>query len=262
MKGPYHNLKKRLLFIGVFLALPLFLVGASAHTVELESGIPGVSAGGAQGATIPDLPTYINYLYIFVLGFVGIAGFISLVVWGTVWIASAVIDKKALALEKIKSTLTGIAIALTAFIMLYTINPDLTVIRVPTIDKITVPTIKTTPLGKPLGAKCSYPSECASRYCGGNSELCEANPNADVVGMGPRTVPDGKSCYNSPQCSSPGSACQGAAGNNPGKCEEVATACTGLGYGYPDGCGLINSKCKWCAHTIGHRCVPTSVACN
>lgn len=151
----------------VVITMAVFLVATSAHAaVVLESGIPGVGAGGAQGATIPDLPTYINYLYIFVLGFVGIAGFISLVVWGTVWIASAVIDKKALALEKIKSTLTGIAIALTAFIMLYTINPDLTVIRVPTIGPITFPTTKT-PVVKlgAIGAPCSGNSDCFSFNC-------------------------------------------------------------------------------------------------
>lgn len=98
---------------------------------RLESGIPGVGPGGAGGQGVPNVPTYINYLYVFVLGFVGIAGFISLVIWGTVWVGSAVVDQKARALEGIKNTLIGIGIALTAFIMLYTINPDLTVIKTP-----------------------------------------------------------------------------------------------------------------------------------
>jgi len=66
-----------------------------------------------------------------VLGFVGIAGFISLVVWGTVWVGSAVIDKKARAMEGIKNALIGIAIALTSFIILNTINPALTFIQDP-----------------------------------------------------------------------------------------------------------------------------------
>ncbi len=133
MKNTRHNLKKQMLFTGCA-ALLLFLVGASAHAVVLESGIPGVGVGGAQGAPLPDLATYINYLYIFVLSFVGIAGFISLVIWGTVWVASAVVDKKARAMEGIKNTLIGIGIALTAFIMLYTINPDLVIINIPKIE--------------------------------------------------------------------------------------------------------------------------------
>ena len=247
--------------------MAVFLVATSAYAVVLESGIPGVGPGGGAGQPLPSLPTYINYLYIFVLGFVGIAGFISLVVWGTVWIASAVIDKKALALEKIKSVLTGIAIALTAFIMLYTINPDLTLINIPTIGPITFPTTKTTPLGKPLGATCKAPSECASRNCDQKSTeeesifICKANENAAVVGMGPRTVADGGLCYDSPQCSFPGSVCQGAAGNKPGKCAEVSTTCTGLGNFISD-CGKTNLGCKWCAlPNTSRRCVLTSISC-
>lgn len=132
-------LKKRRLFAGIIVILiAVFLIGASAHAVVLESGIPGVGAGGAPKATAPDLATYINYLYIFVLSVVGIAGFISLVIWGTVWVGSAVIDKKAMALEGIKNTLIGIGIALTAFIMLYTINPDLTIIKKPGITEVTL----------------------------------------------------------------------------------------------------------------------------
>ena len=65
------------------------------------------------------------------LGFIGIAGLLSLVIWGTVRVGSAVVDKKTMAMEGIKNTLIGIGIALTAYIMLYTINPDLTIIKVP-----------------------------------------------------------------------------------------------------------------------------------
>ncbi|MBI5913152.1 hypothetical protein HY839_01785 [Candidatus Azambacteria bacterium] len=141
MNGIAFYLKKRRLFasIVVLAAVLLFIgTGVYAAPVVLESGIPGVGTGGAQGAELPSLATYINYLYIFVLSFVGIAGFISLVIWGTVWVGSAVVDNKTRAMEGIKNTLIGIGIALTAFIMLYTINPDLTIIKVPTIGAITL----------------------------------------------------------------------------------------------------------------------------
>lgn len=159
--------KKHRVFIGLFMITAMFFIGASSHAVVLESGIPGVGEGGAQGAKAPNLPTYINYLYIFVLGFVGIAGFISLVIWGTVWVGSAVVDKKAMAMDGIKNALTGIGIAFTAFIMLYTINPDLTIIKMPQADKLVVkkPTQAPTYKGKSTlsrdGGQCiKADSEC------------------------------------------------------------------------------------------------------
>lgn len=207
----------------------VFFIAASARAVVLESGIPGVGTGGAQGAPAPSLATYINYLYIFVLGFVGIAGFVSLVIWGTVWIASAVIDKKALALEKIKSTLTGIAIALTAFLMLYTINPDLTLIKVPTIRPITYSTTTTS--------------------------------TATTV---PGIMADGKGCYSSSQCY-PGSSCNGGSTHTQGVCTRISSdfstaweaTCAKLD-GNKYNCNT-NSGCRWCTVPDGtQRCIDTN----
>lgn len=149
----------------------VFFIAASAHAVVLESGIPGVGEGGRQGATtLPGLATYINYLYIFVLSFVGIAGFISIVVWGTVWVSSAVVDQKTRALEGIKNTLIGIGIALTAFIMLTTINPDLTVIKIPRVD----PPKKATLLNCSQYSSVTCP---ATQGCLNTAVGCINNPN-------------------------------------------------------------------------------------
>lgn len=138
MNSEIRVLKKYVLPVSIVVVMATLLFsGMAAHAaVVLESGIPGVGEEGRQGAELPGLTTYINYLYIFVLSFVGIAGFISLVIWGTVWVGSVVVDKKARAMEGIKNTLIGIGIALTAFIILYTINPDLTVIKEPVAPKL------------------------------------------------------------------------------------------------------------------------------
>ena len=110
-----------------------------AHAAEtvLEVGIPGV-AGAEPGKTVPGMVTYIRFLYTFVLGFVGIAGFASLVFWGAVWTGSGIIDKKRQAIDGIKNSLTGIGIALTAFIILNTINPDLTMIKLPGLPDVKI----------------------------------------------------------------------------------------------------------------------------
>ena len=65
------------------------------------------------------------------LGFYRHRGLSILVIGGTVWVGSAVVDKNKHGDGRYKNTLIGIGIALTAYIMLYTINPDLTIIKVP-----------------------------------------------------------------------------------------------------------------------------------
>ncbi len=138
-----------------FLLLVIMLLATAqvAFAVVLESGIPGGAGGStglAAGATIDanlGIIQYIRYLYLFVLGFVGIAGLVTLVIWGTVWTASGVIDKKAMAMEGIKNTLMGLGVAFTAYLILFTINPDLTVIRLPPVTPVTINTTKPVVVG-------------------------------------------------------------------------------------------------------------------
>lgn len=175
MNSEISFLKKYVLPVSVVVVMATLLFpGVAAHAaVVLESGIPGVGEGGRQGAELPGLATYINYLYIFVLSFVGIAGFISIVVWGTVWVSSAVADQKTRALEGIKNTLIGIGIALTAFIMLTTINPDLTVIKIPKIE----------PLKKATVFNCQQYSAVTcpiSQNCINTTAGCINNPNSST----------------------------------------------------------------------------------
>lgn len=120
-------------YIIILLLALITVAGTARSATTLEVGIPGQIA---PGSNLPGIPEYIKYLYLFVLGFVGIAGFASIVFWGAVWAGSGVVDKKQQAISGIKSTLTGIGIALTAFIILYTINPDLTVIRAPNVGNV------------------------------------------------------------------------------------------------------------------------------
>src|SRR3989344_3279468 len=123
------NIAKIIQTYTIILAVILVLITTTHAATTLEVGIPGTDA--LPGSDAPSVPMYIKYLYYFVLGLVGIAGFSSLVFWGAVWAGSGIIDKKAQAISGIKNTLTGIGIALTAFILLNTINPDLIVIKMP-----------------------------------------------------------------------------------------------------------------------------------
>ena len=114
----------------IILLLALAVAGVAHAATTLEVGIPGVE-GAAAGDTVSSVPMYIKYLYYFVLGLVGIAGFSSLVFWGAVWAGSGIVDKKAQAIA-------GIGIALTAFILLNTISPDLIVIKTPNVAGVNI----------------------------------------------------------------------------------------------------------------------------
>ena len=124
----------------IILLIALAVAGTVHAATTLEVGIPGTDA--LPGSAAPSVPMYIKYLYYFVLGLVGIAGFSSLVFWGAVWAGSGIVDKKAQAIAGIKNTLTGIGIALTAFILLNTINPDLIVIKTPNVADVTINSVK------------------------------------------------------------------------------------------------------------------------
>ena len=142
-------MKKALLFISIFYFLFSSFSVASAATT-LEVGIPGAPVGESGKVTVSDPSQYISFVYLFVLGFVGIAGFVTLVIWGTAWIASGVgPDKKAAALEGIRNSLIGIGIAFLAFIMLNTINPDLVANRAPTVGEIRNEPRKSVPVVDP-----------------------------------------------------------------------------------------------------------------
>ena len=175
----------------IFALLLLILITAPyVHAVVLESGIPNTDltpGKDIQGITIAQ---YINYIYIFVLGVVGIAVFASLVFWGVVWISSGIADKRGMALGKIKDAFTGLAIALGAYIILNTINPDLLTLKDLGKNPMATTTIRTSRIrtsslpetkrawycygAAPVGARMVDDSECQgaepfNRYCGLNA---------------------------------------------------------------------------------------------
>ncbi|OGD23530.1 hypothetical protein A2Z10_00555 [Candidatus Azambacteria bacterium RBG_16_47_10] len=190
MKYPSFTPHKLTLF---FLSFFLFFVltASSTHAVVFESGIPGVGQGGAAGADVPSLVKYVSFLYVFVFGMVGIAGFISLVIWGTVWVATGIVDKKAMALESIKNTFIGIGIALTAYVILNTINPDLVKLSLPSATPIepTTPSSVTSPtLPMVLSDFCfsltGNRSEADKLQCKKISGCCWQEPIIDETGSG------------------------------------------------------------------------------
>jgi len=135
---------KKLFFIFIIFSIVFFglslheikILNAASDTIILEAGIPsgpggeGLSLGEQQASDVTPAK-YISFIYMFMIGLVGIAGFASLVFYGIVWIYSGISEKKSEALEGIKNTFIGILLALSAFVILNTINPKLVTLKDP-----------------------------------------------------------------------------------------------------------------------------------
>ncbi len=75
---------------------------------------------------IPWIGQYIAAIYKYVVGVVGILAGIMIVIGGAIWLtAGGSAERVTLARSFIKNALTGLVIALTSYLLLYTINPDL-----------------------------------------------------------------------------------------------------------------------------------------
>ena len=137
----------------------LFAVSVMAQ-VKLETGLPGIPSSGLPVGQ--ELPSYINYLFIFSLGLVTILALTQLIIGGITYILAAgnaakVEDAKDMILQ----ALLGVGILLISYLLLRTINPDLVNLRNPTLiptSFIPAPT-PTMPTGPEVPPIPGIPSE-------------------------------------------------------------------------------------------------------
>ncbi len=101
--------------LGCLLLIPF--IGQTAY--EIEVSIPQMTE------TEPDLLTYLRYIYLFGLGLVGIAALAALVYGGFNYMLSGTITSKEEAKKYIWGAISGLLLALAAYLILNTINPDL-----------------------------------------------------------------------------------------------------------------------------------------
>ncbi|KKS21815.1 MAG: hypothetical protein UU81_C0067G0006 [Microgenomates group bacterium GW2011_GWC1_41_8] len=137
----------------------LFAVSVMAQ-VKLETGLPGIPSSGLPVGQ--ELPSYINYLFIFSLGLVTILALTQMIIGGITYILAAgnaakVEDAKDMILQ----ALLGVGILLISYLLLRTINPDLVNLRNPTLiptSFIPAPT-PTMPTGPEVPPIPGIPSE-------------------------------------------------------------------------------------------------------
>ena len=90
---------------------------------ELEVGIPNQQ--GAQAGSEVGLADYIRYIYLSALGAVGVAALGALIIGGFIYMLSDLVTTKEEAKKYIWGAIWGLLLGLAAYLILYTINPDL-----------------------------------------------------------------------------------------------------------------------------------------
>ncbi len=122
--------KKNILFLLILIGI--FGISFSAFALELDWP---VSPGGAwlnDNSTLTDL---IAYIYEWAMTIGGIATFIALISAGFQYLTSAGnVTKMSDAKQQITSAITGLVLLLSTFLILSTINPELTTLEIPEIS--------------------------------------------------------------------------------------------------------------------------------
>lgn len=120
----------------IFIIILLFAIGSLLYIyiakaqVKLETGLPNIPGGQLPAGQ--ELPSYINYLFIFGLGLIAFLALGQMMLGGLTYILAAgnaakVEDAK----ETIKQALLGLGLLLVSYLLLRTINPDLVNLRNP-----------------------------------------------------------------------------------------------------------------------------------
>lgn len=116
----------------ILIILTIFLI-IPATSSALELTYPVIQ--GLEIRLDMNLNELIVWFYYFIVGISGLAVFIELVWGGFTWLTSSGSSSKTgEAKERINSAVLGLIIILSSYLILQVINPDLTIIKLPTIQ--------------------------------------------------------------------------------------------------------------------------------
>jgi len=123
-------MKKILLIIFILVACFVSLASSVQAQVQLETGLPTIPNNRLPAGT--ELPSYINYLFIFGLGAIAILALGRMMFGGIKYIlAAGNVGDKADAKDVIQQALLGLGVLLASYLLLKTINPDLVNLKNP-----------------------------------------------------------------------------------------------------------------------------------
>ena len=137
------NKIKKILAISAVSCLLAFAISSSASAAfeyKMLEGLPGFYQ---KDTTAPDLPDLIVSIYKFGIWTVGIAGLLMMTVGGVMYMGSAGNNAAAQSAKKIiTDSLIGIVAALTAYLFMYVINPDLVNVNLGNLISVEVDTFE------------------------------------------------------------------------------------------------------------------------
>lgn len=117
-----RKLRKYLFIFAVlfFSAMAGNLAFAEGYTALAP--IPGIAVNGKYST---DLGVFLNSIYNWGIGIVGILAFAQLTISGIQYMVSGAVDQKSAAKGRIVDALVGVGLALSAYLILNIINPNL-----------------------------------------------------------------------------------------------------------------------------------------
>lgn len=121
-------MKQSLLSLAILAAFIIVLASnpyAYAQNNPTEVIAPASSANPQQVTPTKTPNAYLDYLYAWLLGLVGLAALFAIVYGGVLYIFSGAIESTANARRWITNALIGLIIASASYLILRTINPDL-----------------------------------------------------------------------------------------------------------------------------------------
>lgn len=120
---------KKIFYFCFFVCL-ILLSGVAAAQVQLETGLPNIPNNQLEAGK--ELPSYINYLFIFGLGAIAILALARMMTGGIKYIlAAGNVGEHEEAKKTIQQALLGLGLLLASYLLLKTINPDLVNLRNP-----------------------------------------------------------------------------------------------------------------------------------
>lgn len=159
--------KKIIIFVSIFLFLFLICTFAiAAEPIKLQVPIGGVTEVSGEGG----FGTYINNIYRFVIGAVGILAVVMIMWAGFLWMtARGSAEQVSKAKGYMSGAVIGLVLALGSFLILATVNPDTLKLEWPGMGQAQVEAAKFKSCEElnlePSGRRCTQDSECCSGRC-------------------------------------------------------------------------------------------------
>ncbi len=178
--------KKIIILVIVLFSVFHFLFSTTALAqYQLETALPEIPGVPAPSSGLPE---YLNYLFVFGLGIIGVVALAVMMFGGIQYIlAAGNVGKTTEAKEWIYAALTGLGLLLVSYLLLRTINPDLVNLKNPCLGPLTCKSVLELQDGVPIGPP-EFKISPGAVEVGGNCKTGDFIPNLEMSCVGGKWV--------------------------------------------------------------------------